>query len=208
MLRPSRARWIPAALLGGHLPDDEPPVLDLLTDKLQLILAFLLGAFPCGLHETAPRFGFGIAHLPSPARSRSFGEIRCVGQLNLTSDKRRPIPTVAPAAVVIVNTDAQASDRSKSRVEHWSRACVLPREPGIPRGGELERRPHMNGDRGERYRRAAEDALQQLDWCIGYLHGIRKTPISRQLAKNRNYIRRNLMRQASEPLPTEVTTKT
>jgi len=23
-----------------------------------------------------------------------------------------------------------------------------------------------------RYRLAAEDALQQLDWCIGYLHGI------------------------------------
>ena len=31
----------------------------------------------------------------------------------------------------------------------------------------------------ERYRRAAEDALQQLDWCIGYLHGIRKTRLSR-----------------------------
>jgi hypothetical protein len=66
----------------------------------------------------------------------------------------------------------------------------------------------MNGDRGERYRQAAEDALQQLDWCIGYLHGIRKTPISRQLAKNRNYIRRSLLRQASEPLPTEVTNQT
>jgi hypothetical protein len=65
----------------------------------------------------------------------------------------------------------------------------------------------MDSDR-ERYRQAAQDALQQLDWCIGYLHGIRKTPISRQLAKNRSYIKRNLMKEASEPLPTEVTTQT
>lgn len=66
----------------------------------------------------------------------------------------------------------------------------------------------MDSDRGERYRQAAEDALQQLDWCIGYLHGIRKTPISRQLARNRTYIKRNLMREAAEPLPTEVTSET
>jgi hypothetical protein len=60
-------------------------------------------------------------------------------------------------------------------------------------------------DQGERYRLAAEDALQQLDWCIGYLHGIHKGKISRQLARNRSYIKRNLMRQPVEPLPTEVT---
>jgi hypothetical protein len=65
----------------------------------------------------------------------------------------------------------------------------------------------MASDREERYRQAAEDALQQLDWCIGYLHGIHKTPISRQLAKNRSYIKRNLMKEAQEPLPTEVTTQ-
>ena len=35
-----------------------------------------------------------------------------------------------------------------------------------------------SNDAEERYRRAAEDALQQLDWCIGYLHGIRKVKIS------------------------------
>ena len=35
-------------------------------------------------------------------------------------------------------------------------------------------------DETERYRRAAEDALQQLDWCIGYLHGLRKLKISRK----------------------------
>lgn len=65
----------------------------------------------------------------------------------------------------------------------------------------------MASDREERYRQAAEDALQQLDWCIGYLHGINKGPISRQLAKNRTYIKRNLMKEAEEPLPTEATTE-
>jgi hypothetical protein len=65
----------------------------------------------------------------------------------------------------------------------------------------------MAPDQGERYRRAAEDALQQLDWCIGYLHGIHKGKISRQLARNRSYIKRNLMREAAEPLPTEVTSE-
>jgi hypothetical protein len=63
----------------------------------------------------------------------------------------------------------------------------------------------MAMDTTERYRQAAEDALQQLDWCIGYLHGIRKSNISTQLAKNRSYIKRNLMHEAGEPVPTEVT---
>ena len=67
-----------------------------------------------------------------------------------------------------------------------------------------------NGENGEteRYRQAAEDALQQLDWCIGYLHGIRKTKISTQLAKNRSHIKRNLLKQSDEPTPTEVTSET
>jgi hypothetical protein len=63
----------------------------------------------------------------------------------------------------------------------------------------------MASEEADRYRRAAEDALQQLDWCIGYLHGIRKPKISTQLARNRSHIRRALMRQSHEPLPTEVT---
>jgi hypothetical protein len=63
-------------------------------------------------------------------------------------------------------------------------------------------------DEADRYKQAAEDALQQLDWTIGYLHGIRKTDISKALAKNRSYIRRNLMGQAEEPLPAEKTDET
>ena len=60
----------------------------------------------------------------------------------------------------------------------------------------------------DRYRKAAEDALQQLDWAIGYLHGIRKTDISKALAKNRSFIRRRLMGKPEEPLPTEQTSET
>lgn len=54
------------------------------------------------------------------------------------------------------------------------------------------------------YRDAANDALQQLDWCIGYLDGIGKGSISRCLARNRRYIIRNLLHEAAEPLPSEV----
>jgi hypothetical protein len=60
-------------------------------------------------------------------------------------------------------------------------------------------------DELERYRQAAEDALQQLDWCIGYLHGIRKVDISRALAKNRSFIRTRLLERPEEPMPTQQT---
>jgi hypothetical protein len=60
----------------------------------------------------------------------------------------------------------------------------------------------------ERFRQAAEDALQQLDWTIGYLHGIHKTKISKALAQNRSYIRRHLMGMAEEPLPDQQTDET
>ena len=60
----------------------------------------------------------------------------------------------------------------------------------------------------ERYRQAAEDALPPLDWTIGYLHGIKKTDISRALAKNRSFIRKQLMGMSEEPLPTQQTDET
>ena len=60
----------------------------------------------------------------------------------------------------------------------------------------------------DRYRKAAEDALQQLDWAIGYLHGIRKVEISKALARNRSYIRRELMGRSEEPVPSERTDET
>ena len=59
----------------------------------------------------------------------------------------------------------------------------------------------------DRYRQAAEDALQQLDWAIGYLHGIRKQDISKALAKNRSYIRKALMGRSEQPVPSENVTE-
>lgn len=44
----------------------------------------------------------------------------------------------------------------------------------------------------ERYRAAAEAALDQLDWCIAYLHRIKKSPIATALAQNQSQIRRQL----------------
>ena len=63
-------------------------------------------------------------------------------------------------------------------------------------------------EEADRYRKAAEDALQQLDWAIGYLHGINKTEISKALAKNRSFIRQRLMGQAEEPMPSQQTSET
>ncbi len=41
-----------------------------------------------------------------------------------------------------------------------------------------------------------------LDWCIGYLVGVRKEGIAARLAENRSYIRKRLMDEPAEPLPT------
>jgi hypothetical protein len=64
----------------------------------------------------------------------------------------------------------------------------------------------------ERLRQTVNDALQQLDWAIGFLHGIGKGPEARILSQNRRYIRRQLLRgqeqppeQQEQPLPTDAT---
>jgi hypothetical protein len=54
----------------------------------------------------------------------------------------------------------------------------------------------------ERYRQAATDALEMLDWCIGFLVGSRKERIAAQLAQGRARIRKDLMHESEEPLPT------
>jgi hypothetical protein len=61
-----------------------------------------------------------------------------------------------------------------------------------------------NGPSGEaeRYKQAATDALEMLDWCIGYLVGTHKERIASQLAQNRAHIRKNLMHEPEEPVPT------
>jgi len=78
----------------------------------------------------------------------------------------------------------------------------------MARGDDKQYADSPKEKEADRYRKAAEDALQQLDWVIGYLHGIRKTGISRALAKNRSHIRTQLMRRAEEPVPTQTTSET
>jgi hypothetical protein len=49
-----------------------------------------------------------------------------------------------------------------------------------------------NARESERYRKAAELAIEQLDWCIDYFQKIRKGSIAKALQKNRNWIARRL----------------
>lgn len=57
-------------------------------------------------------------------------------------------------------------------------------------------------EEADRYRKAAQDALEQLDWCIGYLHGSHKGSIAAALGRNRAEIRKKLLHEAEEPTPT------
>jgi hypothetical protein len=78
----------------------------------------------------------------------------------------------------------------------------------MARGDDKKYADHPKEQEADRYRKAAEDALQQLDWAIGYLHGIRKVQISRALAKNRSQIRRDLMGRPEQAMPAEKTGET
>jgi hypothetical protein len=49
-------------------------------------------------------------------------------------------------------------------------------------------------DEIERYRRAAEEALEQLEWVVTYLHRFRKNRIARVIDENRRSIRQELRR--------------
>jgi hypothetical protein len=53
----------------------------------------------------------------------------------------------------------------------------------------------------DRYRTATEDALQQLDWCIGYFVGCNKASIAKALGANRSHIRGQIRRKEL-PVPT------
>jgi hypothetical protein len=62
----------------------------------------------------------------------------------------------------------------------------------------------MPGTKSEldEYKRAMDDAFQQLDWCIGYLHGIQKSKVAQALAQNRDYIAKQIdhdYRETDEP---------
>jgi hypothetical protein len=57
----------------------------------------------------------------------------------------------------------------------------------VPRNASREPTAQM-------YRDAAEETLEQLDWCVEYLYRIRKPRIARAIAKNRAEIRRQMRR--------------
>jgi hypothetical protein len=52
----------------------------------------------------------------------------------------------------------------------------------------VARRPSQ----AEHYRKAAEAALEQLDWCINYMHRIHRPQIGEVLRRNRDTIVRRL----------------
>jgi len=54
----------------------------------------------------------------------------------------------------------------------------------------------------DRFRTATEDALQQLDWCIGYFVGCNKQSIARALGANRTHIRSSIRRKDEPELAT------
>ena len=59
----------------------------------------------------------------------------------------------------------------------------------------------MREKEAKRYKQAANDALQQLDWCIGYRVGMRKEKVASTIARNRAYIREQLMGEEAEATP-------
>lgn len=73
-----------------------------------------------------------------------------------------------------------------------------------PRNGRRSEAHEGDGRDGKasRYEQAATEALEMLDWCIGYLVGIHKDQIASRLASNRRYIKEHLMREPEEPVPT------
>ena len=54
----------------------------------------------------------------------------------------------------------------------------------------------------DRYRTATDDALQQINWCIGYLAATKKGQIASALSVNREHIRSNLLGRAPQSVPT------
>jgi hypothetical protein len=65
----------------------------------------------------------------------------------------------------------------------------------MPRNDHVRgRAEHDAEEEAARYRRAAEEALDQLEWCVNYLYRIHKPHIADAVQKNRSAIRRRLRR--------------
>ena len=67
---------------------------------------------------------------------------------------------------------------------------------------ELELEVERLQDEADRYRKASDDCLQQLGWCIGYFAGAHKPRLARGLAVNVAQIRRGLLRRHGVVMPT------
>ena len=94
-----------------------------------------------------------------------------------------------------------ADRRSRARRVVLSRA-VRGENVGVMAQNDTNESIGETDDELERWRRAAEDSLQQLDWAIGYLHGIGKNREARTLAANRRTIRQRVLERPAEPVPT------
>jgi hypothetical protein len=53
---------------------------------------------------------------------------------------------------------------------------------------QTDKQDHVTDREIERYRQAAIDALDQLEWCVDYLHEVRKADIARVISRNRRQI--------------------
>jgi hypothetical protein len=67
---------------------------------------------------------------------------------------------------------------------------------------ELEMEVERLQQEADRYRKATEDCLQQLGWCIGYFAGVHKPRIAHDLAINVGYVRRALLQRPEVVMPT------
>ena len=70
------------------------------------------------------------------------------------------------------------------------------------------KRTRREAGRGRPLPQAAEDALQQLDWAIGYLHGIRKLEVSQRAREEPHIHPQELMGRSEQPVPSEKTSET
>jgi hypothetical protein len=55
-------------------------------------------------------------------------------------------------------------------------------------------RARADAEEAARYRAAAEQALKQIDWCVSYLHRLRKDRIADAIENNAASIRREMHR--------------
>ena len=68
---------------------------------------------------------------------------------------------------------------------------------------ELEQQLMHLVEEVERYRSAAEDALQQLDWCVGYFTAADKGKVARVLSANRAQIRKQYLHREEQWQPAD-----